>query len=231
MKTAKILDRVKSADGTYLVLTEYQGHLSVSVDERVLMSSAAHGSEEQMALRALGGSMASGRGKRKKPKRVLIGGLGLGYTLRATLDLLGDEDSVEISELLPAIIRWHEEGPLGELAQRPLSDPRVVLRREDVRNVMASEKDGYDVILLDVDNGPTAMVSKGNARLYDDAGVKICAEALRPGGMLVVWSAKPDEGYVKRLRAAGLSANVETTGAGHKSDAALRHWLFVATRA
>lgn len=228
MKTAKILDRVKSADGTYLVLTEYQGHLTVSVDDSVLMSSAAHGSEEQMALRALGNL---GARRRRQPIRVLIGGLGLGYTLRATLDLLDERDSVEISELLPAIIRWHEEGPLGELARRPLSDPRVVLRREDVRNVLAKEPEGYDAILLDVDNGPTAMVSKGNARLYDDAGVKVCAEALRPGGILVVWSAKPDEAYVKRLRAAGLRANAETTGAGHKSDPGLRHWLFVATRA
>lgn len=224
MKTSRILDRVRSADGTYLVLSEHAGFLTVSVDERVLMSSAAHGSEETMAIRAL-----SGGRKRKRSRRVLVGGLGLGYTLRAALDLCGDDDVVEVAELLPAIVRWHEEGPLGELARHPLKDPRTVLRRGDVCELLASESD-YDAILMDVDNGPTALVSKGNTRLYDEAGAQRCADALAKDGVLIVWSSRPDEAYAKRLRKAGLEVKVETAGAEHKSDAALRHWLFVGTK-
>jgi spermidine synthase len=225
MKTARILDRVRGEGQSYLVLSEHHGFLTVSVDEKVLMSSAAHGSEERMAIRALGGG-----GKRRKARRVLVGGLGLGYTLRAALDLSGEADRVEVAELLPAIVRWHEEGPLGELAGHPLKDPRVTLRRGDVREVLASEPERYDAILLDVDNGPTPMVSKANARLYDDAGARLCAAALARGGMLVTWSARPDEGYVRRLRAAGLTANAEKTGAEHRSDPSLEHWLFVAVK-
>jgi spermidine synthase len=224
MKTARILDRVRGEGSSYLVLSELHGILTVSVDERVLMSSAAHGSEERMAIRALGG------GKRRRPRRVLVGGLGLGYTLRAALDLSGDEDQVDVAELLPAIVRWHEEGPLGELSRHPLRDPRVRLLRSDVREVLAAEPEGYDAILLDVDNGPTALVSKANARLYDEAGARLCAEALSRGGVLVTWSAHPDEGYARRLRAAGLTTRVERTGAEHASDASLEHWLFVGTK-
>jgi spermidine synthase len=232
VKTARILDRVKGEGQSWVALSEHHGFLTVSIDDRVLMSSAAHGSEETMALRALGGrgALGSRSGKRRKPLRALIGGLGLGYTLRAALDLCGDRDVIEVAELLPAIIRWHEEGPLGELTNRPLTDPRVQLRRSDVLDVLAAEEGVYDAILLDVDNGPTALVSKANGRLYDAAGAAICARALAPGGTLVVWSARPDEGYVQRLRAAGLRANTETTGAAHASDPGLRHWLFVAER-
>lgn len=231
MKTARILDRVKGEGQSWVILTEHHGFLTVSIDDRVLMSSAAHGSEETMALRALGGRSGSGRSKRKKPLRVLIGGLGLGYTLRAALDLCGDHDVIEVAELLPAIVRWHEEGPLGALANQPLADPRVQLRRSDVRDVLAAETAAYDAILLDVDNGPTAIVSKANGRLYDDGGAAICARALAPGGMLVVWSARPDEGYVQRLRAAGLRAHTEITGAVQASDHRYRHWLFVGQHA
>jgi spermidine synthase len=225
MKTARILDRVRGEGGKYVVLSEHHGFLTVSIDERVLMSSAAHGSEERMAIRALGGAS-----KRKGARRVLVGGLGLGYTLRATLDLCREHDRVEVAELLPAIVRWHEEGPLGAVASFPLRDPRVTLRRGDVREVLASEPEGWDVILLDVDNGPTALVSKANARLYDEAGARLSAAALTRGGTLVTWSARPDEGYVKRLRATGLRASVEKTGAEHQNDPSLQHWLFVATK-
>lgn len=228
MTTSRVLDRVK-VDGGYLELSELHDFITISVGDRVLMSSAAHGSEEQMARRALG--HLSNRGRRKRaPVRVLVGGLGLGYTLRAVLDQLEPDDVIEVAELLPAIVRWHREGPLGALARRPLDDPRTTLRQEDVRRVLAREGDGYAAILLDVDNGPTALVAKGNARLYDDEGIGTCRDALAEGGLLIVWSNAPDEAYLKRLRAAGLRARVEITGAQHATDEGLRHWLFVAIR-
>ncbi len=227
MAISKVLDRVH-VDGGYLELSSAHGYLTISIGDRVLMSSAAHGSEEQMARRALGHLSNRGR-RRRAPVRVLVGGLGLGYTLRAVLDQLEPDDVVEVAELLPAIVRWHREGPLGELARRPLEDPRTTLRREDVQKTLALEKGSYDAILLDVDNGPSAMVAKGNARLYDAQGIALCRDALAPDGTLIVWSNGPDEAYLKRLRAAGLRARVEITGAQHATDAGLRHWLFVAT--
>jgi spermidine synthase len=161
------------------------------------MSSRAHGSED--ALAALGLERA------RRRRTVLIGGLGLGYTLRAALDRVPPEARVVVAEVVPEVVVWNR-GPVAHLAGRPLDDPRVQLRIGDVAAVVAEARGAFDAVLLDVDNAPGSPVLRGNDRLYGDAGVKACARALAGGGVLAVWSAGPDDRYLARLERAGLDA-------------------------
>lgn len=190
----------------------------------MLMSSVAHGSEEEMAF------LGCAHLARARRPRVLVGGLGLGYTLRAALDALPGSAEVVVGELLTPIVRWHREGPLGSLANRPLEDPRVDVRTSDVRKLVEGAEGEFDAILLDVDNGPEALVQAANGWLYGDAGLAALTRALRPGGALVVWSGFPDRGFAARMRAAGLEARVVRTGAQRRTDREWSHWLFVGRR-
>ena len=194
-------------------------NLVVRVNGITLMSSRQHGSEEVLAERALAGL-------RDVPDaRVLVGGLGLGFTLRASLDRLGPDATVVCSELFPAIVEWNR-GPLGHLAGHPLRDPRVELDVGDVLHRVSQPDDGFDAIMLDVDNGPEAFTTSTNNRLYGRQGLALLHEALRPGGMLAVWSAFPSPEFERRLRGSGYRVNVAPARA--RAGKGPRHWLFLA---
>jgi len=192
----------------------------IRADGRPLMSSRQHGSEEALARLALE--------QVRHPKQVLIGGLGLGFTARAALDLLPAAATLCIAELTPALIEWNRIH-LGACAHHPLDDPRVRAVPCDVLEQLEGHPRAWDAILLDVDNGPAAMVHSSNQRLYGPAGIAACVSALRPGGALAVWSAGPDASYLKRLAAAGLDAIAHVAPARGERGGA-RQVVFVARR-
>lgn len=190
----------------------------VRVRGEVLMSSRVHGSEEVMAEVGCAGFAA------RSGMRVLVGGLGLGYTARAVLDALAPDGQMVVRELMQAIVTWNQ-GPLRELAGAPLEDPRTVIEVGDVRRGLG--KGRFDAILLDVDNGPEALTVPGNARLYDEPGLFALHQALRPGGALVVWSAGPSQRFERALRKVGLTPEVMKVRArGHIAKGST-HVLFV----
>jgi spermidine synthase len=215
------LDETRAEDGTVLTLARRGTEWEVRADGSVLMSSRTHGSEEQLA------SLAFARVR--QPRMVLIGGLGLGFSLRATLDLLGPRGTVVVAEQSSSVVEWNRTH-VADLAGRPLADPRVRVRLGDVRQRIGEARAAYDVILLDVDNGPEALIHDANARLYDAAGVVACHVALRPRGALAVWAAGPDDGYLRRLQRGGFSASAVRVaprpGAGGR-----KHVVFVAVKA
>lgn len=220
MKPQVTLDRATTPDGRELILYERDGVLTIRVDGLELMSSRAHGSEEEMARLVLG------RVKARHP-RVLVGGLGMGYTLRAVLDRVSSSSRVTVAELLPEIVGWNRD-QLARLAEAPLDDPRVTLVIDDVGRVLSSNADGFDAILLDVDNGPAALTDQRNARLYLAEGLAAIKRSLRAGGILGVWSAGPDRDYERALARAGYRFTVETVRArpGRKGP---KHTIFVAS--
>lgn len=217
----RTVDRAVLADGSELVLARRGDEWVVRARGGVLMSSRQHGSEEALAERAL--ARAARRGK------VLVGGLGLGYTLRAALDRVPGDARVVVVELVPALVAWNRDH-LGHLAGRPLDDPRTRLQQGDVLGRISEAKGAYDAILLDVDNGPSAHVRPSNEGLYGERGVAACRDALRKGGVLGVWSAGPDEAYRARLARAGLAAEAIEVPARSGIRRGARHVLFLATR-
>jgi len=196
------LDRAQAPDGGALTLLRRGDEYVIRVGGHALMGSRAHASED--ALGARGCADAA----RERAPRVLVGGLGMGFTLRAALDALPPAARVDVVELVPAVARWNR-GPLAHLAGRPLDDPRVTLREGDVVDAIAGARGVYDAVLLDVDNGPSAIANEGNARLYGAAGLARAARALRPGGTLAVWSAGEDAAFSKALRDNGFDASTE----------------------
>jgi len=138
---------------------------------------------------------------------VLIGGLGMGFTLRAVLDLLPARARVVVAELMPAVVEWNR-GPLGPLADHPLKDPRVQLELGDVAATLRLNPGSFDAVLLDVDNGPTALTTAANARLYDNHGVAAARAALRPNGVFAVWSARENRKFEQRLHYCGFTVEV-----------------------
>lgn len=212
------IDTAFGPDGTKLVLARRGEEWEVSADRATLMSSRAHGSEEDLAARAF--ALVPGA------TRVLIGGLGLGYSLRAALDLLPPHGSATVAELSESVVSWNRQH-VAHLAGRPLEDPRARVFTGDVRKAIA-ETGPYDAILLDVDNGPTALVHDGNAGLYTPDGISACAAALGPGGVLAVWSLATDENYLRRLRKAGFDADCHWVRA--RAGGKKRHALFLAAK-
>lgn len=166
---------------------------------RVLMSSRQHGSEEALARVAFELCPSA--------RAVLVGGLGLGFTARAVLDRLPADGALTIAELVPDLVAWNREH-VGTLAQRPLDDARSDVFVGDVRVCLDASPGAFDLVLLDVDNGPTVVAHEANAGLYAEAGVRACQRALRPGGVLAVWSAGPHPPYRKLLERIGLRADV-----------------------
>ena len=221
MKRFERLDEAAAPDGARLVLYRHDGAYLILADGVELMSTRRHHSEERLAdvvcapLRETAGA------------RVLIGGLGLGFTLRAALARLGADARVVVAELVEAVIRWNRD-PDYALARDALADPRVELRHADVAAVLAERPGVFDAIMLDVDNGADALTTPGNARLYEDAGIRAAVAALRPGGRLAYWSAGRDPGFLAALRRAGLL--VETTEVRAHAAGGPRHTLFVAHR-
>jgi spermidine synthase len=188
---------------------------------RVLMSSRLHGSEEALARAALA--------RVRRPRAVLVGGLGMGFTLRAALDALGPEARVTVAELVPALVAWNR-GPLAPLAGRPLADARVEVVEGDALSILGRRREAFDAVLLDVDNGPAGrggVVGRAeNATLYVSAGVQTCAAALRPGGVLAVWSAGPAAAYLRELRRAGLDP-AEESAAARGARGGARHAILI----
>lgn len=224
MRKTQILDSVLTSDGGELVLTQRDDLFTIRVDGVDLMSNREHGSEEELAR--LGFAVL---GPCSAP-RVLIGGLGMGFTLRAVLDQLtpGTDAAVVVAELFPAVIGWNRTW-LGPLARHPLDDPRVQMVEGNVGAVLADSRQGFDLVLLDVDNGPHALVVDGNRHLYSRQGVQTLYAALRPGGVAAVWSAGHDVQFADRLHRGGFEVEVHQVRAraGGKGD---RHVIFIGQR-
>ncbi len=219
LKPWELLAEARTPDGTLLALTRRDTELVIMAGGKILMSSRMHGSEEAMA------EMALKRLPSLSGVCVLIGGLGLGYTLRATLDLLPDDATVVVSELIPAIVEWHR-GPLAALAEKPTADPRVTIEIKDVVVTLRSSPGRFDAILLDIDNGPEAFTESSNASLYNDRGIASIRTALKPGGVLAVWSAWEDRRFEQRLKYAGFKVEVERVRARLKKGGP-RHTIFL----
>ena len=185
-------------DGGEMKLLQRTHEYTINVKNEELMNSRLHGSED-----ALAELTCKPLAKRRRPK-VLIGGLGMGFTLGAALEHLGPQAHVVVAELVPAVIKWNRTH-LADLAGRPLEDSRVTVRQGDVGKVINEKAQAYDAILLDVDNGPEGLTHEGNDRLYTPSGLAAAKTALKPGGVLAVWSAHTDKAFTKRLRAAGFN--------------------------
>lgn len=221
MKRNERLGEAVAPDGTVLVLYRHDGDYVIRAGNQELMSTRRHHSEDVLAeqvcapLRETVGA------------RVLIGGLGLGFTLRAALRSLAPDARVVVAEIIPEVIRWNQERSYG-LAADALLDPRVDLRCDDVANVLEASAGEFDAIMLDVDNGAAALTTGGNAGLYRAQGIRRAAAALRPGGRVAYWSADDDPAFERALRRAGLS--VEVVRAQAHPGLRLWHTIFVARR-
>jgi spermidine synthase len=186
-----------------------------------LMNSRVHGSEDALAEHTCARLVDAGKA------RLLIGGLGMGFTLAAALQHVGEQAQVVVAELVPAVLAWNR-GPLGEHAGHPLHDPRVTVREGDVARILMTEQQAYDAVLLDVDNGPEGLTRKENDWLYSMSGLNAAYAALRPQGVLAVWSAGPDQAFLQRLRKVGFDVD-EVRVRAHGSKGA-RHIIWFARR-
>jgi spermidine synthase len=220
MKPWEILDRKLTPDGTELTLVRHPSEYLILVNGECLMSSRLHGSEK--ALSTLG----CRRALTLTHPVVLVGGLGMGFTLRAALDILPPGASVVVAELMPAVVEWNR-GEMGALGNHPLNDPRVRVEIKDVMVVLHENPGAFDAVLLDVDNGPAALVNASNARLYREDGIAIARASLKPGGILAVWSAAQDHPFARRLRAAGFAVQQQTVR-GPVKRGGRRHTIVVA---
>ena len=213
--------RVPGTDGE-LRLMRRGAEFSIMLGANELMNSRLSGSEAALA------TLAAKKIEAVKNPHVLIGGLGMGFTLRAALAVLGAKAQIVVAELVPAVVAWGR-GPMAEIFGDSLSDPRVSIREVDVAEVIRSQPRKFDAILLDVDNGPEGLTRKGNDALYDSAGLRAAHAALRPRGVLAVWSSGPNAPFSKRLRGAGFDineVNVRATGRGGGA----RHVIWIATK-
>ena len=206
-----------------LKLHEHGDRFAISIPGRgELMNTRVHGSEIALAeatLRRLG--------QRRTP-RVLIGGLGMGFTLAAALKAAGPDAEVVVAELVPEVVEWLR-GPVGEPSGHPLNDPRTRVHVGDVAEVLRAPGTGFDAILMDVDNGPEGLIRTENDWLYGDAGLAAAGESLRPGGILAVWSAAPDSGFTRRLKRAGFDVDTEIVRS-HRRGRGAKHHLWYAVR-
>ncbi|CAI9403770.1 Polyamine aminopropyltransferase [Pleomorphomonas sp. T1.2MG-36] len=215
------LGAAKTEDGTELRLMQRGGEFSIMIGTNTLMNSRLSGSEEALA------TLACAALEGKPDIKMLIGGLGMGFTLRAALKALDDSARVTVAELVPAVVEW-ARGPMAEVFAGCLEDPRVSVRVEDVGVVIRSAANSWDAILLDVDNGPEAMAKQGNDALYYAAGLDATWQALKPGGVFTVWSSLPDPAFTRRLKRAGFAVTEVPTRAGKKRGA--RHMIWVAVK-
>lgn len=207
--------------GEELSLYKRGGEFSIRVNSRELMNSRAHGSEDALA------ELACEKIADRHRPRVLIGGLGMGYTTAAALRRLGPGTRIVVAELVPAVVEWNR-GPLADLAGHPLQDSRVTVREADVARILREERRAYDAILLDVDNGPEGLILKGNDWLYSPNGLNAAYEALARAGVLAIWSAGPDHAFTKRLRRAGFE--VDEVRVRARSGGGGRHTIWLAVR-
>ena len=214
-----MLAESRTPGGDLMSLTRRDREYVIHADGKPLMSSRMHGSEE--ALAAFGCRHL----RTVEEPCVLVGGLGMGFTLRATLDLLPPSATVVVAELVPAVVEWNR-GPLGPLAGHPLEDTRVRVDVGDVLATLRASTARFDAVLLDVDNGPTAFTASDNVRLYDDRGLAAARAALRTGGVLAIWSAWDDRKFEQRLKYGGFSVEVERVR-GRLKKGGPRHTIFL----
>jgi spermidine synthase len=220
MKPWVVIGRARTPDGTELTLTHHVSEYIIQADGQGLMSSRMHASEDALAVLGCADVRA-----RRHPS-VLVGGLGLGFTLRAALDVLPADASVLVAELVPEVIEWNR-GPLGPCAGHPLDDPRVEVQAVDVAAVLRASRRRFDAVLLDVDNGADAFTDAANCRLYDDGGIAALRAALTPGGVLALWSLRDDTSFQQRLRARGFRVVLERVRARGARGGA-RHSILLA---
>jgi spermidine synthase len=219
----KLLDRALIPDKSgELQLYQRGDDFFISLDGKELMTSRMHGSEAGLA------ELACTPIAKRVRARVLVGGLGMGYTLAAALSVLRDDATVIVAELVPAVVQWNR-GVLGGLAGHPLDDKRVTVQEHDVCMLLKNEQRGFDAVMLDVDNNPRSLTQKSNNWLYSDTGLPIIYTALRSQGVLTVWSTGPDSAFSFRLRKAGFRVQVKTVNA-RDSGKGGRHTIWVATR-
>ena len=204
-----------------LRLMQRGAEFSIRLDHYELMNSRLSGSEEALA------AIACDRIKSRKAPRMLIGGLGMGFTLRAALASLGPDASVTVAELVPAVIKW-AGGPMIDVFGDSLADPRVSIREADVGELIRSGPSNFDAIVLDVDNGPDGLTRKANDALYGLAGLRAARRALRTGGVLTIWSARPDPKFTLRLQKANFAVDVLNVPAGSRGRK--KHVVWIATR-
>lgn len=211
------VDRTLVPDGGELKLMQRGDEFSIITGTTELMNSRRGGSEEQLAI------LAAGRIGKRNMARILIGGLGMGFTLRAALAHFSAQCEIIVVELVPAVIAW-AKGPLAGIHGTSLKDSRVTLREGDVAQLI--NRDGlFDAILLDVDNGPDGLSRPANDQLYDARGLAAARAALTPGGLLAIWSAAPDKRFAKRLQQTGLTVEEIQVRAG-----GARHLVWIATK-
>ena len=203
MKKTILRDQAKTPDGKPMTLHEHDGVFMIRIDGVELMSTRQHHSEERLA------ELACAHLRTQSPAaRVLIGGLGLGFTLRAALKNLPPDATVVVVELMPAVIRWNLQAEYG-LGADALADPRVEVVTGDVADVLKKGRGQFDAIILDVDNGASGLTAAANSRLYSAAGLSSARSALKPRGCLAVWSADDDPAFVKRMEQGGFAVTVE----------------------
>ena len=215
----ELLGQAMSRDGTDVKLVRRGAEYIILANGKSLMSSRMHGSEEALATFGLR------RARLLEEPRVLIGGLGMGFTLRATLDLLPRDAMVMVAEMVPAVVEWNRE-VIGELAGEPLKDRRVKVEMDDVAVTLGSRREEFDAILLDVDNGPSAFAGENNAGLYDNHGIAAAFAALKMDGVLAVWSAREDRKFEQRLRHGRFEVEVERVR-GRLKKGGPRHVIFL----
>ncbi len=222
MTPRELIGTAKVPGGEDLRLFRRGGDFMIVLDRNELMNSRMSGSEEALA------TMTCERLAGRAAPHLLIGGYGMGFTLRAALAMLGKDARLTVAELVPEIIAW-ARGPMVELAAGCLDDPRVHLIHGDVARVIDAEPRCYDAILLDVDNGPDGLTRDQNDRLYSARGLAAAKNALRPGGVLAVWSAAPDNAFARRLGEAGFAVE-EVAVRARGNGKGPRHVIWFATK-
>jgi spermidine synthase len=220
VKPWELLGETRTPDGADMRLIRRGGEYVILANGKSLMSSRMHGSEEALAM------LACKRVRTLAEPWVLVGGLGMGFTLRATLDLLPPAATVVVAELVPAVVEWNR-GPLGPLADHPLKDRRVRVDVGDVAATLSSSPGVFDAVVLDVDNGPVAFTTSNNVGLYSDRGLASVRGALKVGGVLAVWSAWDDRKFEQRLRYGAFTVEVERVR-GRLKKGGPHHTIFLA---
>ena len=213
MKPYERLAEAAAPDGTVLTLYRHDGAYLLRIDGIELMSTRRSQSEVQLAELACHG-LADQPGV-----RVLVGGLGVGFTMRAALERLGPDAQVMVAEIVPEVIAWNRN-PEYALAGAAMDDPRVDIREGDVLPLLRTHRGVFDAIMLDVDNGAESLTTSGNAKLYVDTGIQAAIAALRPGGRVIYWSADADPAFAKALRRNGLTVTTAQSHAHGKHGAA-----------
>lgn len=214
------LDSAKVPGGPEELRLKRRGdEFSIMLGANELMNSRLGGSEEALAR------LACERIRGRRRPKMLIGGLGMGFTLRAALVELASDATIVVAEIVPAVIAW-ARGPMAELFAGSLDDPRVEIHAADVAGLIGSAKGAYDAILLDVDNGPDGLSRGANDRLYGLPGLAAARAALKTGGVLAVWSAHPDKGFAARLGQSGFE--VEEVGTRARGKRGARHVIWLA---